>query len=171
MFSEDLRNREEILLSGKYDLLKVTKKDQQIVIKKTKTGKTGWIYFISFFTLAVIISFFSHQWLVYLLAFGIALSTGGVIFLNYQTTIDLNLKQIILLKKLLFINLTQKIPFEKILDFKIKDGEIGYNLKLQLGENTGFIYRIKAEWVLCRVSKYEESVELLNWIREIIKPK
>ena len=171
MFNEDLRNKEELVLSGKYDILKITKKNQQIIIEKTKTGKTGWIYFFSFFAAALIISFFSHQWLVCLLAFGIALSTGGVIFLNYKSVIDLNTKEINLFKNLFFIHLKQKFGFDKILDFKLKEGEIGHNIRLQLGENNGFFYRVKAQWVLCRVSKYEESVELLNWIREIIKPK
>lgn len=171
MLNELLRTQNEIFFSEKYDYLKLKKENNQILIEKIKTGKNGWIYFLSFFLFGAAIIFFSHQWLVWILAGTVLFSTYFVIFLGYSSLIDLNSQTILLKKSLLGISLQKNISFYHVLDFKIKEGEIGHNLRVQLGENLGFINRIKSQWTLCRVSKYEECVDLLNWLREIIKPK
>lgn len=171
MTQEQLRQDPQIYAGKKFDVLKITKESQKVVLEKEKTGIAGILYFAVFLTACIVIGFFGTNWMILTASALIALSSAGVIFLDYTTELDFDQKEIRHEKKFLLIRFRRIIPFSQILDFKIKSGEMGYNLKVKTGQSEILFYKIWQELTLCRIEKYEDSVEILNWIREQIRPK
>lgn len=171
MLNQQLRELSEIHLGGKFDGIEILSLPEAITLSKTKTGLAGKLYFAGFAVACAVIGFFGATLTILLLSLIIAASSALVIFLKYRTTFDFSQKNILHEKNLFGFRVQRKIAFERILDFKIKNGEMGYNLKVKTGTSEALFYKIWQELTLCRFEKYEEALEVLNWIREKIRPR
>lgn len=172
MFSETLRNSNQVEFSGNIDKVVLFKEKDKFIIRKVATGRTGIGYFIGFTVFMVIISVFAESILVPALCLVFLLSLVYFIFSVYESEIDFARGSVTLSKKLFNIRLYHTtVPFYSILDWKIRDGEIGYNVLIKTGDALGLFNRLKDEKLICRIHKYEEAFDFINYIKEFIKPQ
>jgi hypothetical protein len=171
MFNQNLRTRNEIFFSGKLDRVKISKKENQVIVEKAETGITGWLYALFFFLAGAVITYFAgadDRILIALLAGTVLLSAVAVIFFRYRTVIDFEKKMLFFERKIFLFSWESQVPFSKVIDWKVKQGEGGYQVTVKTGEALGLINRIREEFTVCRVGKLDEAADFVSWLREKI---
>ena len=176
MIQEELNQNNFFQFKGKTDIVQLKKENDNIILEKIKTGKLSIFYYSIFLIIAALIIYFArtvkYSHLVIIAAGIFAVSALIVLFLNYKITFNLNTKTITVDKSVFFYKKVRDIPFHKVLDFMIISGEVGHHVKIKTGQSMGYVNRIKEQVTICRLAKYEEAVELINWFRaNVISPK
>ncbi len=171
MFVDNLRNKNIARFKGSFDIVEIEKNENEIIVKKLKTGFAGIISIFVFILFATGIVLLSKQWLVYICCTVILLSISTVITVRYHNLINIKEGKVYLSFKLLFFSIKKEVLIKNILDWKVVKGEVGHYIKLKVGTSAGIFNRIKDELILCRVGKYKEALDFVIWLREIIKPQ
>lgn len=174
LFNQDLRSKDKIQFTSKFDQVELRKENNKIFIEKTGNGKTGLIFFAVLVLAGIIIPFYataSSRLIIAGIAFLFIISSSLIVFLSYQVEIDKEKKLITINKNVWFIKWVNEIHFSEVLDWKIQDGEVGFSVKIKTGDALGFINQVRFQHTICRVAKYEEAFDFFNWIKEIVKPQ
>jgi len=172
MLNQQLREEENIIIGKKMDQIHIQSLPNKITFKKTATKKTALGYFFSFLLLCIVIGFFGYpSWIIIALSAAISLSLFMVVFLKYITVFDFQKEQFFHQKMLGRFTFSRTFDLKQILDFKVKGGEMGYNIKIKTGTSDVFFYKIWQELTFCRVETLDDAQEIINWLREKIKPQ
>ncbi|HCL56550.1 MAG TPA: hypothetical protein DHW82_06020 [Spirochaetia bacterium] len=181
MIREALEEKKEFTFSGSFDLVTLKKENSRLIFEKIKSGKNSFIYFFVFFIFSGLVFYYMNSESLFDFTFQVIavrilvlllfLSSTALIFLKYHSVIDLEKKEINLFKKYFFFKIKKTYPFQSILAWDIRSGEMGYQLYFKIGESFILFNRILERKTLVRISKYEEAEELLPILKEICVPK
>lgn len=167
LIKEFLKSHHEIIFSEKFDTIRLKKEKNTIFLNKIRTAKIAKLYFLAFLLFLIAIGFFSDSIIIIGLCILILISMSYTLFLQYSVTIHLDKKEIEIKNHFLFIIKNKTIAISKVLDWIIKDGEVGFNVFIKTGDTSNLINRFINNKKICRFNKQDEASDFVYWIKEI----